>query len=450
MMKYFYLIVFVFIEVSVFGQWQQVGEKFGDANEGNWAALSFSPSSGELYTAYPDTTLQKFVVRKYNGTDWEPLGEAMGSILVGGTEIALSFNPTTNEPYVAYPDNELEAFVIQKYNGTSWETVGSTLGNIEGNPGIEIVFHPVTVEPYVGYPDIDSNAFVVQRYNGDEWLQVGTALGDASADGKVDMGFNPITDELYTSYGDEGVFAGVVEKFNGDDWEQVGENLSLVFPDAPISLSFNPTTGQAYIVYPHVGGNNFHVLKFEDDSWIWAAPFIAVGATSFAKSHSDIGFNSVDDNPFIAFLNYDAYASSTYNDEGLVEIGEEFEAAGEYDGITLAFHPSTNVQHICFRDKTSNSFVVYAFIEDLSILTKESHNIFFYPNPTRSDLTVKLANDYDNLSANIYTITGQLIIAEYSINGSSMDIHLPKESGLYIVEIMADKKLVKRIEVVKE
>jgi hypothetical protein len=86
----------------------------GDAN---FESLAID-SSGKPYLAYQSTGL---TVRKWNGTDWDPLG---GTNLFSPVSDPVLSLDSQNTPYVIFSDGQTGIARVKKWDGASWLAVG--------------------------------------------------------------------------------------------------------------------------------------------------------------------------------------------------------------------------------------------------------------------------------------------------------------------------------------
>jgi hypothetical protein len=65
-------------------------------------------------------------------------------------------------------------------------------------------------------------------------------------------------------------------------------------------------------------------------------------------------------------------------------------------------------------------------------------NISVYPNPTNGEVNVNLGN-LNNVTINVYTMSGQLVFNEININDSNFKFELDAVKGIYIIEVSVDE-----------
>lgn len=102
----YYLKMFTFNGSS----WEQIGSTGTEVSSGD-TNMAFSPS-GTLYVAYKNTNTKSGVI-KYNGSDWENVGDAQFST-IGITMTTLAFSPD-GTAYIAYSDTEFNRAVVMAF-----------------------------------------------------------------------------------------------------------------------------------------------------------------------------------------------------------------------------------------------------------------------------------------------------------------------------------------------
>ncbi len=89
----------------------------------------------------------------------------------------------------------------------------------------------------------------------------------------------------------------------------------------------------------------------------------------------------------------------------------------------------------------------------LGIISNDfEQEINFYPNPTKDILTIKLMQEYPELSYSVYNMKGQMIKQKNVVFSDLLKINLTDlNSGIYIIKLAAKKSKKKAvIRVIKE
>ena len=251
--------------------WQYVGDDtFNDGGAG-YLRLVFKPGTDEPYIAYADAASGGLAgVKKFNGTSWENVGTpGMGQGAVSN-HLAMAFNPSTKEPYVAFSDTSIYTMaVVKKFNGSDWETVGNAGFSPDSIDYIEIAFNPSTYEPYVVFVDetSDENKATVMKFNGSTWEYVGSPRFSAGIIFAPSIAFNPTTNEPFIAFGDASYSNKMsVMKWNGSSWEYVGTpGFSAGGATAGSSFISDPFTKEPFLTFVDGGGSGNRVVVWKND-----------------------------------------------------------------------------------------------------------------------------------------------------------------------------------------
>jgi hypothetical protein len=118
----------------------------------------------------------------------------------------------------------------------------------------------------------------------------------------------------------------------------------------------------------------------------------------------------------------------------------------EYNTFVL---PSPHVALPPYHPNYRLGPVAGSVCDSLSVGVNEmlASNVLLYPNPTKSDLNIKLGKDCKNISINLLSLQGQLLFAQKWTYGNAVTLALPPLSkGLYLVEIICDEgRVVKKV-----
>ncbi|GIP22562.1 S-layer homology domain-containing protein [Paenibacillus sp. J22TS3] len=163
--------------------WKPLGaEGFtaGMAGTGNKGAIHIRIKDGIPYVMYSDGAYAnpqgygKATLIKFNGTEWESVGEPGFST---GETASLSFAFNGDTPYAAYTDfaNNYKATVM-KYNGSAWETVGKPGFSLNTAEHTSIAIDS-NGTPFVAFMDYEAMGKVsLMKYNPHELLNTSITL----------------------------------------------------------------------------------------------------------------------------------------------------------------------------------------------------------------------------------------------------------------------------------
>lgn len=330
--------------------WEAVGNQ--GFSTGATTFVSLLISNGIPYVAYKDDASangQRATVKKFDGTNWVTAGTE-GFSTAPAYNLSLSVDGTT--PYVAYASGSStsaynEAVVMKLDNtGAGWERVGAVTNLYTTDALARFVFNGTT--PYIYYKNQNSKGSV-RKFNGQLWESVGA---DGFTQGSLNNYFNLTFNNTNTPYvgyvnNDNGNL--FVMKYNGTNWEDVGSSIATNV--IPLSLHFD-NTNAPIMVYRQTVSNNHSVVmkKYNGASWqtIQSASFL----TGSIAVNSN--FNVTYDNGIPSYIVYSDPAQSSkatvkqYNGSAWVTVGTEGFTPAAASDVTIAV--INNVPHIAFRD----------------------------------------------------------------------------------------------------
>lgn len=446
-MPYTALFLCFFSSFGLLSQWTMIGEELGQVADLSKANMVFHPETNEPHVAYPDVIENTFVVQRFNGESWLPVGESLGETTTGIAEIAVAFHPLSNELYVAYPDNATNQFYVQRYTGTAWEIIGTGLGAIEGNLGIDIAFHPETYEPHIIYPDPISNTFLVQKFNGTNWEQLGLPIDAYIENSFPGLVFHPISNALYIHYIHDAV---LVQKYDTTSWTQIGEGIHTSVGDAQTSLVFDPNTGKPYISFPHAGADTYHVQTHDPDSDSWSIVDY-FGATSDYRTGMDLYFDQNTDRLYLAYLRYNEVEVAYTEGTEWEELDEENDLIGGEDaGIALKTHPVTNEVYVLLRNTSSSKMMVYRFGPTASYFDNGEVQLNYYPNPSSDFIEIVFDKTYSQVVVEVFDPNLRKISEEAYHNIEKIRTDIDGPTGIYLLRIIGENGFEETIRLLKE
>jgi len=200
-------------------------------------------ANNEPYVAYIGLDAKKVTVSKFDGTNWQTVGEPDFSGW-DAYDASLAFG-NGPEPYVAYTAYggvaDWDAWV-EKFDGTDWVNVGTMPASTRGAEYASLKFSSDGV-PYLAYADGDNfDKATVKKFDGASWLTVGTAgFSEGDAD-YLSLALNP-NGVPYVAYSDdENAKKLTVMKFTAV--ESIESNSA---PSAALKLYPNPANTKVSI-----------------------------------------------------------------------------------------------------------------------------------------------------------------------------------------------------------
>lgn len=157
--------------------WEPLGIHPITPNSGRDTKLAFA-QNGTAYLAYWEDNYpaQGITVRRLNGSKWDTLGNRCEAAITT-QEYSLAINGN-NEPMVAYTfwdyDKDQAGIVVNKFSGTAWSPSGQLVSDTAGSPPSIAVDANNT--PFVAYGDNRNNGRLTIKYlSGTNWVPVGSA-----------------------------------------------------------------------------------------------------------------------------------------------------------------------------------------------------------------------------------------------------------------------------------
>jgi len=369
--------------------WINVGTPGFTEDEVTDMNLVFSKSS-ELYLGFIRKSNQKISVMKLLGNDWITVGNS-GINQTPCTYFSLALT-STGEPYISFDDNNMLS--VMKYNGTFWDYVGQP--RFTGN---YISFIDIKLDqdekPYVAFRDnaIGGGYARVMKFESGSWIDLGSPYWAAGWSNWNKIGFD-YADQLYIAYfqATQIINGETVRKFNGSDWIAVGQEMFFAPQPEYTSLAFNPLTNQPHVALcKAVQDRSASVLKFDGVNWVFEGPENISGGPA---THTNLAIDS------------------------------------------------SGMQYIAFMDcASSNKASVMKYtVQGVGSDEPEINYISVFPNPVKSNLTIRLVNDDKvKISIDIFNQLGTKVLSQQIIEDHlCVDFsHFP--AGIYYLTVTGTK-----------
>ncbi len=454
-------LLFLFISLNVFAQWENVGPaKFTLEGIGQSAI-----ESNNFGTIVSYRSNGKPVASKFNGEQWDLLGsEDITDFTISDFDMAVY----EDVPYIVYnkaatPRN----LYLKKFDGENWVDVS---GSPFYNGNTQYLSIKLLGEiPYVVFQNTSTGKANVMRFNGTTWESVGnTEIGTGTL-WNIDLQL--IDSTPYISFRE---FLGVgqnklnVMRLEGNTWQYVGgsvadlaSNSDNTNPLVISSLTFEPVTKVPYITYaiksPNINELS-HVLitkKFESNSWIAVGePIINVRNTfegprsTFFANQITVAYNGVDPNSgnvkvCVRTFNgntWEIVGSNYFASNGIIDT-ENFLEDGDYDLASTADFLYLSYSEDGPVDKRLSVLKIANPLTTNNIVKQQVISV--YPNPSKNIFFLETADS--NLEWLIYNNLGQKIL---SGNGQEIDLS-NQASGMYFLKIKSDQLNPQTIKLIK-
>jgi hypothetical protein len=293
-------------------------------------------------------------VKKYNGSTWSNYGSSSGFGSGHTYELKLAMDGTT--PYAAWQDDGYSyKIVAAKFNGTNWQTLG--------NPGFsqgQVFSIDMTISggtPYVLYKDGSFGQITVQKFDGNSWANVGSArftpaIGSSIISPKICVnGTTP-----YVFFGDNATYGGKARlvKYDGANWINVGtpgfSNGTIV----STKLYFVGST--PYVAFTEQAANTYiKTMKYDGTNWVVINN--AQFTTNSSNSLWSIEMN--DTIPYVVFSDVDngsKLAVKKFNGSNWVAVGTQGFTDASVSQAALTFVGKT--PYVSFNNQAANNKVV--------------------------------------------------------------------------------------------
>lgn len=77
-------------------------------------------------------------------------------------------------------------------------------------------------------------------------------------------------------------------------------------------------------------------------------------------------------------------------------------------------------------------------------------NISAYPNPTTGQVSIQLPQTMEKVNVEVKNLMGQLLSSSAFYNSNMLQLELPKQAGIYLIEIRSENGLNVNLKVIKE
>jgi hypothetical protein len=415
--------------------WEKLGGEPASSSETNFTAIAIS-DDGTIYIAYKEggpggNGGYRAAVQKFNGTEWEQVGEAGFTINpVISVSIAVDADGI---PYVAYKEegNGYKA-QVSKFDGENWVGLdyptGISAGEVSNFPPVVKIADDNTV--FVSYRDHSLGyKACVSTWNGNTWETVGDAAFSEAASDLLTMALTS-DGTPYVAFKDEndGGYKVSVMKFNGEEWEYVGgrsSSTNIVGNTMEIAIGADDLP---VVAYNNEGnGNKLTVMKFDGENWNnLGETTISAGEVTFISLA--IGQENV---PYVAYrdhsMGYKAFVQA-YKEDAWGYLGSDSE--GYSDG-------ASDYNRIAIDDSK-----IYTVLADESLGMKANVWVYDEADPTAVvAITGQGVFDYYNnclvytgeksTNVTVYNYCG-LKIAQYNVSNSAKISLENLPTGIYI------------------
>lgn len=291
--------------------WQGLGPNDGLVNSSSDYSSIAVDTNNVPFVAYSDITDgSKLKVKKFNGTDWEPVGTNPSD---GSSLYIVMKVDRANVPHVLFRDGSAGStkLTLKKFDGTAWVNVGVAKFT-PGNSALpDLAFGPDNL-PYVSFVNyatgINGKASVM-KFDGTAWQMIGNPMSVGGA-GLTQIEVDA-TGNVYCAYTDAGLGGWVnVKKFINNDWTLVGSHVTTSnTKNLSLELKSDGTPVAGYSDANSI--EKMSVKEFNGTDWVNIGPagftVSQVGESSYASQYRYAVMTlGKDDQPIVAYTDLDS------------------------------------------------------------------------------------------------------------------------------------------------
>lgn len=261
--------------------WMQVGD--GPVSKENYITKNYQDiavdANGNIYLAYCVNGTESLAVYRYNGDEWELLGDNVADGAVKGIDVSVDGKQNF---YIAYADANCEGKVsVIKYDGMEWNYVGQR-GFTESKTDSYMAMSLYNDYPYVVYTDIEMSGRASAKYcklvdylyppfdveakvvNKDD-IELTWIEPLASEPIKYNVYKNDVmfADTEQTMYVDEDLVSGIYNYAVSAVYED-GESDKTVSVMVNLTVSVTENSEVAFMMYPNPAENHITIESAKD------------------------------------------------------------------------------------------------------------------------------------------------------------------------------------------
>ena len=259
--------------------WNDLGESVSNlkAKSRKHIKVKVHPVTGNPYISYQRRYSEGVIsfyypkLKYYDGVNWLSVGNDSAFIFGKTTShiYDFTFHPESNSPYALTGVND---FVVKKYDGTEWEQVGYDIngGYSHLNKGV-INFHPITNEPYVLVNGTTLGQHNYFAYNTGmmEWqadFSHDALTTPPTSDKDLNFDFNSITGKRIVA----GSYSNAVGVFSNSSgkWVELGSSVDSIVGKMPsnyrhhIELDISPLNNHPFLIYTDANSEKVKVKEY--------------------------------------------------------------------------------------------------------------------------------------------------------------------------------------------
>ncbi len=397
---------------------------------------------GTPYIAYHDASgfnTNEGIVRKFDGSHWVDIGTAFASGY-GINAISMALDAAGN-PYVAFFDySKSDKLIVKKFNGTNWDFVGDSTGLSPGAISENSIAFDGNGTLYVAYNDFASAKTTVIKYVNGNWSIVGIAGFTPYNPGFISLKINGLGIP-HLAFRNGLTYKANVMRFINGVWSAFGGSISN--GDAhDISLAIDKK-GTMYVAFTDDYYNHKLVVS-QNTGTGWNQLVNITLSTGYASSCS----MAVDNNgtPYVAFSDDDNNQKATllkFNGTAWQNLGNGFSVGSCTDTKLAIDHQGK--PYVFFHDYINDRGTAYSFESSCPLpLLLTRYNVQ-YTNEKTIQLKWQTANEINVSHINIQrSLNGKDFTTIGNVNARCCEYSFTDNS----LPLKVDGKLYYRLEIV--
>lgn len=414
----------------------------------------------------------------YNGSDWIQKGSDIDGEAAGDNASRCSLSANGNTVAIGAPLNDGTGngsghVRIFDYNGSDWVQRGADIPSDTANDqsGSDVSISANGNRVAIGSIDHRSLGLMTGQvrvfdWNGSAWAQLGSNVnglgaGDQfgasvrmSADGNTFVAGAPFADSPGNGTGEVRTFM-----YNGTDWvlkgslipgSQDDENFGTSVAISDDGNTIIASAPYYFDAFPDIDLGRTRVFSWNGTAWVQKGQNLD-GIGTFDRLGLFLAINSTGNvialrgNLDISGTNNGTPRTMTYiyNGSSWVQLGAPIEGETQNDqgGFGLSFSDNGETLLVGTPWNIQNQNVpglvrVYRFSEPLGVNDAKVSNIVLYPNPTHGNFTIDLGSEQSNVTVELYTMVGQLIVEKTYASAKTIEGEIPTSAGVYFVRII--------------
>jgi hypothetical protein len=272
----------LFVESGKISVWKFNSVAWDSVGNRRFATISGTPAigfdtSGSPYVVFSDpTNLNRATVMKFNGSAWAQISPFGGLSTLGASSYDIEVDSSMNVLYFKFNDTA-QGPTVKKYDGTNWFPVGAQ-GSLTGI-GDDLSVNS-TGTPYLSLRRADSA--LVMKFDGSNWIQVSSSIKKATGGNTYLTLLHdtiPALGHHFLPYGSK----PVVSQYGASGWTKIGPYgfvpggipvyNNFFLPSVKRLLTTFNSNNVAHVVFSDSSySGKLSLMKFTGGAWVYAGP----------------------------------------------------------------------------------------------------------------------------------------------------------------------------------